>query len=590
VTRNAHNVRHEAPWLVVLLVFLVAAGGYLAFPSTRLNPDGLRVFPGLHRVTVDSFGRAGFVPNGWSAGYRAPRYERANVQKHLLFPLYGFVGYRLALGFGYRGSGLKPLQAANAIAAALAVGLFALLVGLLTRSPLRAVRREPSAQVRKGIFDLRSCDLRSFALSLAAGFGLAFSTAFSSMATSIAEVVPALPWLLLALIILVTEDDSRPGEIVCAGLALGISAAFYAASAAIGAALAAGLALRRASRRALLLAGTMAATVGAIYVIVLLLAGYHTLPQLGRALFFLPEQGTYGGLKPSNLVSIWLGFAGSIFPVLPDNFGGLRSLLAQSGAGHQYLRSVVVTSLVVLLGGAFFVALFRARRHWAAGIRRVIGLGLAIFAGALAVSLAWDPYHLKLWTYSNVGLWLMVAGYFNPECGMQIAEFRTRHSAIRIALITLVLLCVVSTNFARRIVDAGVNRKWQAAKAVARIVNAEPGNVVFGGWEDEADYLALLVPESNQVSLPDVIMEQGRDSARFAGFVARTLAATQDKNGSVFFLNLFNRSPGELDALYARRLRFPEFVAWLDSYRPGSKPVWQDPLTGVALYKLTADR
>jgi hypothetical protein len=574
VTRNEHNATRKAPELVALLVALVAVGCYLALPSSRHNPDGLRVFSGLRQATVDTVGAVSFVPNGWFAGYQFPRYERANVQKHFLFPLYGFVGYRLARGFGYHGNGLRPLQVANAISAALAAGLFALLVGLLVGSPW---------------------------VVLVAGFGLVFSTAFSSMATSIAEVVPALPWLMLALILLVTGEDLRPGRTACAGLLLGISAAFYFAGAAVGAALAVSLALRRAPRRALLLAGTMAVTVGATYILVLLLAGYHTLPQLGHALFFMPEQGTYGGLKPSNLVSIWLGFAGSIFPVLPDNFGGLRSLLSQSGIGYRYFRSVVVIPLVVLLGFAFFAALFLARSRLGAKARRTVVPGLAIFLGALAVSLVWDPYHLKLWTYSNIGLWLMVAGYLArnataldpPRPTHECLTGPTRQMSRTFwhpALIAVVLLCVLSTNLARRVLDAGVNPKWQAAQAVAGIVNAEPGNVVLGGWEDEFDYLTLLVPESNQVSLPDAVLENGCDSTRFAGYMAGMFAAEQDKAGTVFFLNLFNRSRAELDAFYTRRLRFPEFIAWLDSYRPGSKLVWQDSLTGVALYELTADR
>jgi len=561
VTRNAHDAGRKAPELIALLVALIAAGCYLALPSSRHNPDGLRVFPGLRRVTVDTVGAVSFVPDGWSAGYQAPRYERANTQKHFLFPLYGFVGYRIARGFGYRGNGLKPLQVANAISAALAAGLFALLVGLLVGSPWTV---------------------------LAAGFGLAFSAAFSSMATSIAEVVPALPWLMLALILLATDENLRPGRTACAGFLLGTSAAFYFVSAAVGAAFALYLALRRTPRRALLLAGAMLSTTAAIYVLVLLLAGYHTLPRLGHALFFMPEQGTYGGFKLSNLVSVGLGFAGSLFPVLPDNFGGLRSLLGQASTGRGLLLAVV-TPLVILLAGALFVALFRTRRQLAVNARRIVGLGLVLFAGALVVSLVWDPYHLKLWTYSNIGLWLMIAGYLAHES-------RTRQTSPtgltfwRPTFIALVLLCVVPTNLAHRKADAGGNPKWQAAQAVAAIVNAQPGSIVLGGWEDEFDYLALLVPESNQVSLPDVIMELDRDSTRFAGFATRTLSSARDRGGSVFFLNLFNRGPVELEAFYVRRLRFPEFITWLESLRPQAQETWSDPETGVHLYRLAAGR
>jgi hypothetical protein len=666
-------VNRKALGFVALLVFLVAAGSYLALPSSRYNLDGLRAFPGLIQVKVESGGntkaqsheeelrivnselgkesggntktqsleeesgmtgvQTSYAPKDWRAGYQAPYYSRANVQMHFLFPLYWAVDYRSARAIGGVGqasgqtrrsvpteAGVRGLQVANAICAALAVGLFALLVGLLTRSPWTV---------------------------LATGFGLAFSTAFSSMATNIAEVVPALPWLVLALILLAagplgtapaktpgtppgfrsgnrespefSRNRGSPWRLVWAGVLLGISAAFYFASAVVGLALAVCLALRKPheeelrivnselgkesggstkARRheanppqaALLLVGMMVVTVGAIYVVVLLLAGYHTLPQLGRALFSISEQGNYGGLKPSNLVSVWLGFAGSIFPVLPDNFGGLRRLLGQTPTAYRLPLQLVVLPLVILLVCAFAVALFRALRKRQEASNRpqtAVLLGLAVFIGALAVSLVWDPYHPKFWAYSNIGLWLMIAGYLAHECRTGPTRLTSRifrHPA----LIALALFCAVSTNLARRVVDAGVNPKWQAAQAVAGIVNAGPGNVVLGGWEEEFDYLTLLVPESSQVSLPDVILEQRSDSTRFAQYVAGTFAAAQAQDGSVYFLNLFNQSPDELRAFYAGRLRFPAIVSWLDSLRPQAQEVWFDPGTGVALYRLTA--
>lgn len=595
--------------LVALLVFVVAAGVYLALPSSRYNLDGLRAFPGLIQVRVESATsdqQVSYVAKDWRVGYQAPYYSRANVQMHFLFPLYWAADYRLARLFGFEPTGVRGLQAANAIAAALAVGLFALLVGLLTQSPWTV---------------------------LAAGFGLAFSTAFSSMATNIAEVVPALPWLVLALILLAREDEPRPGRLVWAGVLLGVSAAFYFASAVVGLALAVWLALRRAhggelrivnselgkesggntkARRreanrplsALLLVVMMAVTVGAIYVVVLLLAGYHTLPQLGRALFSISAQGNYGGLKPSNLVSVWLGLAGSVFPVLPDNFGGLRNLLVHRSSSMVHGSSlVVVLPLVVLLACAFGVALFRALRKPQAASHKpqaTLVLGLAVFVPALAVSLVWDPYHPKFWAYSNIGLWLMIAGYLanGHETRRRAFELRALASRSGVApwavlmpeiLVGLALFCAVSTNLARRVVDAGANPKWQAAQAVAGIVNAGPGNVVLGGWEDEFDYLTLLVPETNQVSLPDRILELGSDSTRFAGYVAGTFATAQAQAGSVFFLNLFNQSPDELRAFYAGRLGFPRVVSWLQSLRPQAQEVWSDSATGVALYRLAAE-
>jgi hypothetical protein len=574
--------------LAMLLVSAGAAALFLSLPSRAANPDGLRVFPGLHRVVPDSAGAPDFVPADWSAGYQPDRYFRANVQKHFLFPLHAFAGFHLARAFGWSGSGLKPVQALNVFSAALAVGLFALLVWLLFGS-----RPEESKHQRASIKEQRPrpafehCSLLSVLCSvLVPSLGLACSAAFSSMATNIAEVVPALPWLLLSLVLLAKQDEPDRRTVLIAGLLLGISAGFYLVSAAIGLALAGWLVVRRRPSSGLVLAGTMAVVMLTIYLGVLLAAGYRTLPQLTHALFFMPEQGTYGGFKLTNLATVWLGFAGSVFPALPEDFGGLRSLLAAGSSGYRFFLLVVVLPLMLLLSVTLLLALVRSRSAMASSARRLVGLGCSVFLGALAASLVWDPYHPKFWVFSNIGLWLMIAGYLAHLRAARRQGLISARVTPAEVLVALGLFSIVSMNLARRVIDAGPNPHEDAAHEVARRVNAEPGSLVLGGWEIEFDYLALLVPEENQLSLPDVILEQQRNPERFRSIVDHAFESTRARDGRVLVLNQFNRTPEELLAFYARRLKFPEFADWLEFLRPSARPVWQDSPGTSVLYEL----
>lgn len=337
----------------------------------------------------------------------------------------------------------------------------------------------------------------------------------------------------------------------------------------------------------------MVAAALAVYVGILLLAGYRSIPALWHSLTLMPEQGTYGGFKFSNLATALLGFASSVFPVLPDDFSGVRSLLSQLTSGSRFYLSTVVLPLVVALALAFFISLLRLRSRFPRRYRFVIGLGLAVFGGALVSSLFWDPYHPKLWMYSNIGLWLMAAGFVAYQAvgiPRRLDPKRStpgRQSALVTEIVFAVaLFSIVSMNLARRITRAGPNPRWATAQDIARIANTSNSNLVIGGWEDEFDYLTLLVPEARLISLPDFLFEQGRDSSRFARRLSEIVADRQSRAGRVYVVNVFNRTQSELETFYVRRLRFSPALSWLNRQRPNAQAVWRDSLTGIGLYEL----
>jgi hypothetical protein len=636
-----------------ILIFLVAFTGalalYLLLPSSFYNPDGLRVLPGLHEIRIDAAGTATYHPRPWSAGYSPEMYVRAYVQKHLLFPTYAFLSYRIARALGYRDSGVRAVQIANAVSAAIALGLFSLLL----------------AHALNGI-----------GLVVLASLGLAFSSAFSSMASNGAEVVPALPWLMLGLWLILgaelrkkpemaTEKATRMSDLsdpsdlsdrlqlstpvfVAAGVCFGISAGFYLASGLITLVVAAGQiiaasslaasSLRREWTRAIIFAGSCFVTALVIYFAVLFMAGYSSLVKILHALTLMPVQGTYGELRPTNLLTVTLGFAHSILPVLPDDFGGMRQLLAEvraGGIGH-YL-GLLAAPLVLVLAVAFFAALARVRDQLSKANRQLVLLGLLVFLGALIASLLWDPYHPKLWVYSNVGLWLMIAGFVKhgtkqkigtlpfsprkpvvslfsefkssgvPREGIPFSPFAFRLSPLirsdtrrgysprgTVALLGLTLLCIVAANSVHLIQQHQENPRWQVARQIAQRVTRDERRttdderlLVLGAWEPEFSYLSLMLPDSCLLSLPDLILEEHRQAPAFEQEASRRIRPVSE-NGAVYFLNFFNRSEKELTATYARWFRFPEFLPWLESYRPMVCEVMRDEETGISLFQLSA--
>jgi hypothetical protein len=593
-------------FLLALLVVAGAFNAYLLLGSAAYNPDGLRVFPGLHKVFAVSGAEPVYTVQHRFTGYQPTHYFRANVQKHFLFPLYAHVSYDFALSLGYQGSGASIIQVVNALSSAISLALFAALLAATFESAWAVV---------------------------AATAGLAFSAAFSAMATNIAEVVPAIPWLLLGLLALSAQrsavskaltpspsPNGRGGQgegfaaslrrgngrtlllTVLAGISLGVSTAFYLAGAVVGVALALAFLVRRRPVQALVLFGTMLASAGLIYVAVLYRAGYHSLPAIWRAATFMPEQGTYGGFKATNLVAVVFGYANSLFPILPESFAGLRQLwTALQSTGRSSYLSLAAIPLIGIVSIAFLAALLRVRTRLDPRGRRGLLLGAAVFAGALVASLLWDPYHPKLWIYSNIGLWLAAAAALDQgrgRAGSPTTVVRRPSSVVRRPSFaftfasSLVILALVAMNLSAMIQRHKSNPRWTAATELAQYVAADhalwdgTNRLVMGGWEPEFDYLTLLLWDTSLVSLPDVYLENGRDVQRFHNVVEGRISEVLGRGGSVYFMNLFNQSPEDLQRSYVDRLRFPEFTSWLDQFRPRVKLVWQDKRTGNDLYEI----
>jgi hypothetical protein len=538
---------------------------YLFLPAQRYNTDGLRVFPALREVRLNSvFTRSVYVRD-LSLAYREPYYYRANVRMHLLFPAYAQAAGAVFRFLTGRDELVRAVQVANALMSAATVLLSMLLVSGLAGSP---------------------------ALGLLTGLGLAVSSAFSLTATNIAEVAPSLPWLLLGLLVLARRRTVRGAT--AAGALLAVSTGCYLATLVITAALGVLLLLERDWRRAtaLLLASALGTLL--IYVAVLLTAGHSSLPALAHALLGRQDQGNYGHFRVSHLLSILVALPNSLAPVLPDNFGGLREfarlLRAPGPAGALSLAGLCLVWLLLLLLGRRVLS----RRGI---LQPVQNIGLAVFSGALLVSLVWDPYHPKFWAYSNIGFWLMVAGVAADV--RKPAPTGRSAGSIRGWAAATALAGLLALGTARLVREHRPDPKLAAAERIVESVRTgapgipvrEPHSefLVVGGWDPEFVYLSLLLPDTNLLCLPDLALELKRDYANFAGHLQQRLADVLNRHGRAFFVNLVGRKPEQLVPLYVRRLGFTRFLPELAEFSRRSRLVWSDSLSGATLSELSTD-
>ncbi|MGQ9678002.1 MAG: hypothetical protein ACUVUD_01810 [bacterium] len=509
--------------LTLSLLFLIM---YFLLPSTRYNTDGFRVLSTLHRITIDPPGVTNFSPLNWKTSYQPPYYFRQNVQKHFLFPLYAHTTYNISRLAGLKDSGIKPLQFANALFATLTILLFTLLL---------AVQSHPLPNI------------------ILSTLGLGFSAAFATQATNIAEVIFSTPSLVLTLIFL---EKRKP---FIASILLGISAACYLLSLLLVPFLILFYSLHPRRRLFPLLTVTPGITL-LIYLTLLIAAGNHTLQTITNALFYLPEQGTFGGFKLSNLISTPLGFISSILPVLPENFSGVKNALSLKNP-HPVLLIILIAVGILLLAIITYISRKQCPKS----------IGIALLLTSILAALIWDPYHQKIWLYGNIGVWLFLANS-RPSC----------------PLLIIIVLFLIPMNLSLLVKNHRPNPKWHSAKKIAQVISFEQNpaekKIVLGNWEPEFDYLSAFLPDSCLLSIPDLILETKRDSLQFQSVLDSIQHNYQ--TGGIYIVNTFNRSREELKRLYINRLKFPYFIGWQKTVRQLTRPLWHDTATGTILYTL----
>jgi hypothetical protein len=508
-----------------ILIFCVA---FYEFRSTALIGDGLRHLPALR--TISQGPPLVFQPRPWLEVYRA-HYDQVVVHNHFLFGLTMRTAFALQRALGIGGDATIAIQAVNAVSAAIAGGLFFLLALRLG--------------VPKGI-------------SLAVAVGVCLSPVYLLAATNVSEVALALPFFLGTLLIL-ADREFLGRSAVMAGVLVGLAAITYLlAGSLVPCITIAIIAFRYSSgsqiRTLFLFLSVFTLVFLGIWVVVLYLSGVHSPTSLAIAILKFPQQGTYGGFKLSSLVATPIGLTQSFFPILPDDFRGLRSLY------HQTPVVALFAGLLSLIICTFLVrAIYLLSKG---GISR----NMAIFSSVLtfllveAVCLWFDPYYSKLQIFALILFWLTVAvGFTNSQAGRAHRWF------------LLLLVAAVAAGGVRVLI---ANIQPSQTNKNAQLLQAIVGEgVLITGWSSDVAHLWLYSNGDNIIPLPDFALARNLQPSR----VEADLKAIMDKassNGTkVYFYALFDADDAELTNVYDIRFRLSGFASYLRSLQQDAQPV-----------------
>jgi len=346
-TSHPRDHLSEADWLIVVFLALV----YSATLTSDYYWDGITFALQIEKVATTERGA-----------------DLLFHQNHLIYNGFGYMLYRITQAFGFSIRALQVLQIANAIAGAIAVGVFYRLAFHVTRSRVAAI------------------------LSAAA---LAFSAVWWKLATDANAYIIS---ILLILICARALTDKKPSW-VRAGLALASAMLFHQlASLFYPAALAAILANPRIHKKGRFALGLSAAAWGptlcAYYVCASLL--YDIKDPLGIIRWAISNPS---GVSPSHnpLSGIALLPRGNIDLIVGHNFALYRS---QAGWIEHLLTLIAVCTAIALIIKAareprrsefvkgFYHFGYDIREQW-----RLCGSMLTIWAGAyLAFLLFWEPW------------------------------------------------------------------------------------------------------------------------------------------------------------------------------------------------------
>ena len=509
--------------LLVLVSFII----FHEFRSTTFIGDGLRYLPALRTITEGP--PATFQPKPWLEIYRS-HYEPAVVHHHFLFGLTMRTIFAIQQALGIYGDATITIQAVNALAAAIAGGLFFLLLHRLG--------------VPKGI-------------SLAVAVGVCLSPAYLLAATNVAEVALALPFFVGTLLVLADRDSLERGAIATAILAA-LAAITYLLAGALVPCIAIGAIISRSPsestvRKVVLFVSVFALIFLGIWVGVLYLSGVHSPSNLAIAILKFPEQGTYGQFKLGSLVATPVGLTHAFFPILPDDFRGLRSLY------HAPLLALIVAiisiSTCALLARAIYLLFQRGL------IRNVTLLSAALtFLLVEAACMWWDPYHLKLQLFGLILLWMIVAVGF--------AGSRSDRASRWLLLLFVTAVAAGGVKILRdNILPSRTNEN-------ARQLHAIVGEgVLVTGWSSDVAHLWLYSNGDNIIALPDFALARNFQPSRVEADLNKLIKEATAHRTNVYFYGLLEDDDTDLINVYDIKFRLTGFTSYLRGLQQKVRPV-----------------
>jgi hypothetical protein len=517
-----------APRYVAVLLAASLSLAFFGFRSNAFIGDGLRHLPALR--TIVNGPPVSFEPKPWLEVYRA-HYERVVVRNHFLYALIMRTAFALQRAVGIRGDAIIAMQAVNAMSAGIAAALFFLLL------------------LRLGVPQ---------GFSLVVTVGLCLSPFYLLAATNVAELAPALPFFLGALLV-VSGPDIKPRQAMVAGLLAGMAAITYFLTGALVPCIAAAILFTRSPlrwriRACCLFFAVFALIFLGIWVAVLFLSGAHTATDLVAAIVKSPQEGTYGGFKLGALVAAPVGLTEGFFPILPDDFRGLRALY------HEMPWTVVVAAVVSLVVCGLLVGsihLLRTR-----GMLKNPALLASVLALFLveAVCLEFDPYYWKLQTLVLILFWTIVAVATASDKGER-----------RLRWLLLLLVTAVAASGATAL---RTNIRPSQANQNAQQMHAIVGEgVVITGWSADVAQLWLYSNGENIISLPDFAFARALQPGRVEADLDAIIAKAAADGTKVYFYGLFDTDDANLTNTYVIRFRLTGFTSYVRGLQRNAQPL-----------------
>lgn len=517
-----------APKYVAALLVLILSVGFFEFRSSTFIGDGLRHLPALRTITEGP--PAVLQPKPWLEVYRA-HYDRVVVHHHFLFGLTIRAAFALQRALGISGDAIIAIQAVNAISAAIAGGLFFLLVLRLG--------------VPKGI-------------SLAAMVGLCLSPAYLLAATNVAEAALALPFFLAVLLVL-ADREFLGHRAVLAGILVGLATITYLLAGSLVpciaiAAIVSGSHYRSTIKALFLFLSAFSLVFLGIWVVVLVLSGVHSPENLATAILKFPEQGTYGRFKLGSLVATPIGLTQAFFPILPDDFRGLRSLYHQTPVVAFFAG---ILSLITCAFLARAIYLLSKKRMF----RNILLLSSVLnFLLVEVVCLWWDPYNSKLQVFALILFWLTVAVGFTGN------QSERAHRWFLLLFVTAVAgggVRVLRTN----IQPSQTNKNAQQLHAIVG------EGVLITGWSSDVAHLWLYSNGDNVIPLPDFALARNLQPNQVEVDLKTIINKATADGTSVYFYGLFDADDTDLTNVYDTRFRLTGFTSYLRGLEQDARPV-----------------
>ena len=517
-----------APKYMAALLVLILCGTFYEFRSSTFIGDGLRHLPALRTITEGP--PVAMQPKPWLEVYRA-HYDRAVVHHHFLFGLAIRAAFALQRALGISGDATIAMQAVNSISAAIAGGLFFLLV------------------IRLGVPRW---------ISLAATTGVCLSPAYLLAATNVTEVALALPFFLGTLLVL-ADREFLGHRAALAGALVGLATITYLLAGSLVPCIALAAIVSRSPSRStiktlFLFFSAVALVVLGIWVVVLFLSGVHSPASLVTAILRFPEQGTYGRFKLGSLIATPIGLTQAFFPILPDDFRGLRSLYHQTPVVALLAGMLSLITCALLVRAVYLLSKARMLRNL------LLLSSLLTFLVVEGVCLWWDPYYPKLQIFALILFWLtVVVGFTHSRAGRA-------HRWLLILFMTAVAAGGVG------VLSANI-RPSQPNKNAQQLHAIVGEGVLITGWSSDVAHLWLYSNGDNIIPLPDFALARNLQPSRVESDLKAIIEKATADGTNVYFYALFEADDAELTNAYDIRFRLSGFASYLRSLQQNARPV-----------------